>query len=156
MVRQQGRVGVTSTEITAAFLEERHVFENDNGATRVVIADVQAADNSLITIKGESPAGRLTPGLEYRFYGRWIDHHKHGRQFAFTSYVMETPAGKRAVVVYLKQCKGIGYAVAAKIWDAFGEHSVEKLRTDPKAVAKAVKGFTVAKAVEASELLATQ
>ena len=107
-------------EIAVTFVGESVFFLNDGGATRVIIGRAVAADGTEITIKGEAGERQLVAGLPYRFYGRLVQHHKYGEQFAFTSFVKETPVTEDAIVAYLKQCHGIGRAVARKIWDAYG------------------------------------
>ena len=144
---------MSSTELTATFLYERHVFLNDGGAVRVIIADAQLANDEMVTLRGEAHEGQLSQGLDYRFYGSWVDHHKHGRQFVFKSFVMEEPAGQRAVVTYLQQCKGIGYVVAKRLWDSHGDDAVRWLRTAPKEVAQNTKGLSAKIAEQASEFL---
>lgn len=154
-------------EITGTFIRESHVFESDDGVTRTIIGELQVRQPSgavpgdgqpdyyvdTVRIKGEAAEGELVPGLAYRLYGRTADHWKHGPQFQFDSFVVDQPAGERAVRIYLEQCDGIGPKKAAAIWAEYGNESIEMLRTRPIDVATQVKILKIEKAIAAAEYL---
>jgi exodeoxyribonuclease V alpha subunit len=149
-------------EIVATFNRERHVFDNEDTGTRVIIGEGTIAneeegdvsdDGKEVVLRGEAREGALKCGLMYRFYGRDVEHPRFGAQFAFTSFVLQEPAGKRAVTVYLQQCEGIGMVVASRLWDQYGDQAVKKLRTDPAAVAAEIKGLTLDRANAAADFL---
>ncbi len=108
------------------------------------------------TLRGRAAEGDLTPGLVYRFWGRWTNHDKYGWQFAFRHFVKVTPHGRRGVVKYLQKAPGIGPAMASKIYELFGDKSMEFIRDNPSRVSQLVKGFKLEKAEEAAEWLADQ
>lgn len=130
-------------ELSVTFRKERRVFWNDSGETRVVIADADeetpSGEVNEITLRGEAAEGDLVSGLQYRFWGAWVTHHKHGRQFLFTTFLEESPATQSAILTYLQQCRGIGYMTAKKIYTAFGDKAVNRLADSPDEVAAAVK-----------------
>ncbi len=127
-------------------------------------ADSLGGLNELLTspdgmiVKTDCPEGELVGGLSYRFYGRWVDHERHGRQFQAKTYVRCQPHGKAGVIRYLTTTcagHGVGQATALKLWDKFGGDAVRILREEPE-VAVAAAGmphFTDEKATAASAIL---
>lgn len=110
-------------------------WENDDG-TQTIIGVVEGADNDdRVDIKGSIYPNQLVRNLTYRFFGYVKTHPTYGDQFCFESFVIETPAGEEAIVAYLCQCKGIGPVTARKIFEVFGNESVQVLREQPDAVA---------------------
>lgn len=148
-------------EIVATFERERHVFHNEGGDTRVIIGEGVIVDpgdgtetaGNPITVKGEAREGALKCGLDYRFFGRDIEHPKHGKQFAFTSFTLQEPAGKKAVTVYLQQIPGIGMVVANRLWEKYGNRATKALRELPEVCAAEIKGLSESVAEYASEFL---
>lgn len=153
-------------EIVAEFRKERQFFQNDD--SRVIIGeaihecDAISEENEFgeqwqsaptITIKGEAEDRQLRQGLTYRFYGHWFEHHRYGRQFAFTAFILEEPATENAVVCYLQLCRGIGPGTAQRMFDLYGSDAIKTLREDPERVAAEVKSMTPEKAAEASRRL---
>lgn len=62
---------------------------------------------------------------------------------------------KDATLSTLISVKGIGPALAKKIWDAFGESAVQRLVDDPTEAALSVSGLSKATAIRAGEILRT-
>lgn len=105
-------------------------------------------------VKGPIEGNGLTPSTAYRFLGRWETHHKHGEQFAFSTYVLDTPADPNGQIKYLADnCKGVGRAKAARLVEQFGSATVEIVRTDSSRVA-ATGIITADQAREAADALA--
>lgn len=104
-----------------------------------VIARMLGDKGESFTVKGPGDAGpALQSGLSYRFYGRWAEHERYGRQFTFDAYTPCLPADRRGVIAYLTSvAEGVGEKRAAKLWELYGEFAVETLRTNPEAVAEA-------------------
>jgi exodeoxyribonuclease V alpha subunit len=114
---------------------------------------------SCVIVKADVPdTDPLVGGLSYRFYGRWIEHERHGRQFQAKTFVRVQPHGKAGVIRYLTiTCAGhgVGHATALRLWDKFGGDAVRILREEPE-VAVAAAGmphFTDEKATAASAVL---
>ena len=111
-----------------------------------------------VIVKAEAPDGELVGGLSYRFYGHWVTHEKHGKQFQAKTYVRVQPHGKAGVIRYLTTTcagHGVGHATAAKLWEKFQGDAVRILREEPEVAAAAVgmPHFTDTKAVAASGVL---
>ena len=140
-------------ELVATVKWERVAFENEDGS-RTAIIDAMA-DSGAIVLRGPAAEGELTRGLEYRFIGRWVEHHKYGRQFAFTSFVLEEPAREEAVIAYLQQCRGIGPSTAALLWQKYGPDAVRMLREKPHEASVGIPRFSPKMAEEAAAKLRT-
>jgi len=149
-------------ELTAVFCGIRRgcEWQNDDGSltiigsARIALSDAASPCGKMIDIKGQIPCrDSLTDGLTYRFYGQTKTHPKYGDQFCFESFVVEAPVGQEAVCAYLSQCRGIGPKAAFAMWQKWGEDAVETLRERPEEVVPLIRGFTVEKAIAASDLL---
>lgn len=109
-------------------------------------------------VKGPADEGDLVRGLPFRFYGRWEEHPKYGRQFAFKVFCVDQPHSREGIVNYLLKfvegC-GIGHAKAHALWEAYGPDAIRVLRTQPKQAAKAV-GLKIEQAEKAAEQLRDQ
>lgn len=108
-----------------------------------------------VGIKGNPPSSGLTPGLTYRFGGKWKDDPKWGKQFEFRFAVEHLPASRSGVVEYLRRyAPGVGVSVANQLCDEFGPaEAVSVLKRDPISAAKAVRGLSVERAEQAAEAL---
>lgn len=131
-------------ELCGEFSYEKCVFGTDDDRTIIGLLEDKT------TIKGKAREGDLEAGMTYRFYGYWFHHEKFGKQFAFHSFVVAQPLGKRGTVAYLQRGPGIGRRRAEQIWEAFGPGSLEVLRTKPDEVAAKINGLTPEKAREAA------
>ena len=135
-----------------------------SGDERTIVADARflnkesrsPAGEPGVTIKGRASESELQSGLEYRFVGRWREHHKHGWQFCFDSFVLSKPSSRRGIVAYLKTAPGIGPGIARRIYDEYGSDSVESIRLDPLGVAHNVERLSPNRAQHASEFLTEQ
>lgn len=141
-------------EITGVFLGEKNRWD----MTIIGQIDTAAGDSALIrsilTIKGSADEFELEEGLTYRFYGRYTEHPKWGRQFHFQTFTVATPHGKRGVVSYLQHAPGIGKAIAEALWAEFGTDAVEKLRETPEECAAEIPRLSVEAAIGAAKFLA--
>ena len=121
------------------------------------LADLMNSPSGVI-VKTDCPENELVSGLSYRFYGHWVEHDRHGRQFQAKTYVRVQPHGKAGVLRYLTTTcagHGVGHATAQKLWDKFQGDAVRILREEP-GVAVAAAGmphFTDEKAAAASVVL---
>ena len=123
----------TPPELVAAFVCQ--VWRAEDGSA--VIAQVRDQQGRTHTVKGPPDAGpTLAPGVTYRFLGRWEEHDKYGRQFAFQAFSARAGGDKRGVVAYLQAvADNVGEKRAERLWDAYGPLAVEALRNDPEDVA---------------------
>ncbi len=104
-------------------------------------------------VKGKIDGQPLELGTPYRFLGQWTRHAKHGEQFAFDTFVRDTPLTRAGVVKYLTdECPGIGRKKAVQLCEEFGPATVEVVRTQPDRIA--ARGYlTNDQAAEAAEAL---
>ena len=75
-----------------------------------------------------------TDKLRYEMRGRWSKNPKFGLQFEVESYDEVIIPSKEGIVAYLSsgQIKGVGPVTAERIYDAFGEETLEVLDRDPE------------------------
>lgn len=112
-------------------------------------------------VKGNAYEGRYpTPGLDYRFLGTWESHPRFGRQFRFSSFAMQEPRTREAVIAYILRYTttcGLGPTTTARIVDAYGpEKALAVLKWEPERVAKEIKGFSLANAKVAAAQLQSE
>ena len=149
-------------ELTLTYRYERIRFANGSEDTGTAILEcLKPADDSLtdlldntVIVKCECGPNDFCQGLEYRFYGRWVTHHKHGRQFQAKTFVRTQPHSQQGIIRYLQQAPWVGMAVAKKLWEKFGSDAVRIMREQPDVAVAAVGGsFTADRAAEASQYL---
>ena len=138
-------------EFIATFLRERIAFENPNSRTAICVVRDEHGEEQ--TVKGDVAEGALSRDMPYRFFGRWSNHWKHGRQFVFSTFVADEPATQEAIVAYLRRCPGIGPATAYCLWEEFGNDAVRTLRESPGAACVTIPRFTGKMARKAAEYL---
>lgn len=156
-------------EIRAIYRGERFRFDGGGYASiPTIIGEAQLTDRGnsngvkikdgdTITIKGQIDDS-LSTNQTYRFMGRWTEYfNKRLRaketQFAFNSYILDQPASREAVVSYLIEAgrsRGIGHAMAGKLWDAWGADSIRRLRDDHESIREVFPSFDLAKAEQMS------
>lgn len=137
-----------------------YVFDNGDDR-RCVIGSLRLLNREQTTLRGYAAEHELIGGVTYRFYGHFRNHPKHGRQFAFNSFVEEAPVDEDSVLAYLTQCRkpergSITDRVARALFEEFGLESISKLIADPVGAAMNVKQWGAEKAAIASEYLRTQ
>lgn len=144
-------------EVTLTYLSERIRFDGSN--TAILLCQMERCDSldvcmQDLVVKCECEPDELVSGLSYRFYGRYTEHHKYGRQFVAKTFVRTMPHSRAGIVRYLMQAPRVGQITALALWDKFGGDAVRILREQPDVAAVAVGGsFTVARAEEAAEYL---
>lgn len=84
-------------------------------------------NNEHETFKGNFP---VEDNQKYDIYGKVTIDKKYGKQIQVISLVPITEIDKSDLNSYLKTFKGIGPAKAKKILDAFGENTLEVIKTD--------------------------
>jgi len=148
-------------ELTAVFCSEDYVFENDGPDNRAVVITVKLPNRQTLRCRGVAADGAFNKGLQYRLFGHYTTHAKYGRQFAFNSFVEETPLDPEAVVAYLMQCRGvergsISMRVAEALVEKYGVEAVEKLIENPVEAADGIKLWDATKAAIAAGILQKQ
>lgn len=147
-------------EITGIFIHERNRWD------QTIIGEIDAAVNgangaaangaavrNILAVKGPAEEFELEAGITYRFYGRYVEHPRYGRQFHFQTFTVAAPHGKRGVVSYLQHAPGIGKALADALWAEFGADAVETLRERPESCAATIARLSPEVAWEAARFL---
>jgi exodeoxyribonuclease V alpha subunit len=137
-------------ELLAQF--QHFTFRAEDDA--LCIARVRLPDGTPRTVKGSPDAGpRLQNGGTYRFHGRWEEHDRFGRQFAFVSFSAVATGDRNGVIAYLiSVAENVGEKRAAALWDRYGPLAVTVLRENPEQVT-AAGIMSVEQATEAAESL---
>lgn len=95
--------------------------------------------NDGTTVTGQTAAcPKLAAGSPYRFWGRWRQHQRHGRQFAFDAYTPIAPHDERGVLAYLEAfADGVGPKRSLQLWQAFGPDAVNVVAEHPERAVEA-------------------
>lgn len=113
--------------------------------------DIFEQECDIVTASDESH--EIQKGQSFRFWGRWTNHVRFGRQFKAETFIGIVPFTRNGIIRYLQRCVGIGPSTSQKLWTAYGPDAVRVLREDPERVVKA--GYLPrAKAMAAAEKLA--
>lgn len=107
-----------------------------------------------ITIKGKLEPCMCNNGMTFEISGHWENDSKYGRQFVFNNYSRKQPAGRWGTMAFLMQAEGIGETLAGRIWEAFGEESIDTMIEQPAMIASRVPGVRPDVADSAAEALA--
>ena len=85
----------------------------------------------------------IAENLRYRLNGHWAKHPKHGLQFEVEGYEEVISHTKEGIIGYLAsgQIKGVGPRIAEKIYDAFGQNTLEVLDQEPEKL-MAIRGIS--------------
>lgn len=127
----------------------REVFRFADGAGSI------HALNTGYNVVGPNLPGSLVPGVSYRFIGQWKEHKKYGQQFRYESFSIDPRLDRRSVICYLQTMlkgKFFGSVTAGKIFDEYGEQSLEVLRELPEKVAEDLR-LSLQRVREWSEVL---
>ncbi|MCQ2443040.1 MAG: ATP-dependent RecD-like DNA helicase [Oscillospiraceae bacterium] len=84
----------------------------------------------------------VTSKLRYALEGHWVKS-KYGPQYQVDSYTEVITPTKAGIIAYLSsgQIRGVGKKMAQRIYDAFGEHTLEILDKEPDKLLE-VKGIS--------------
>lgn len=158
---------MTHSEITATYLTERQRWPGTGtDSTDTIIGSVHAKSgcgfNNHFSVKGPAAVDALRVGCDYVFFGKWSDYKnrrtgKIEKQFHFTSFVMEEPASREAIIGYLThhgEGIGIGLSRATKLYETFGQDAVRICREEPFRVADTMHGRLSVNLKQAEELSA--
>ncbi len=98
-----------------------YTYYNDENGYSII----RLADNT--TVIGNLP--KINSGESVEFTGIWVTHPKYGRQFKVESYNVSYPTTRAGIINYLGSglIKGIGKSTAEKIYNQFGEQTLDIL-----------------------------
>ena len=76
----------------------------------------------------------LSANLRYKMQGSWNDDAKHGLQFEVQTYEEVINPTKSGIIAYLTsgQISGVGDTIAERIYEAFGDDTLEVLDNEPR------------------------
>lgn len=76
----------------------------------------------------------ITENIRYRLNGHWTKHPKHGLQFEVDDYEEVISHTREGIIGYLSsgQIKGVGPKIAEKIYDTFGQDTLDVLDHEPE------------------------
>ena len=126
-------------------IERITYYNEDNGYSVVKIMPdkpyprAQARDRT-VTVVGTMPA--LQEGESAQFTGEWVEDPRYGRQFRAGQVMPIAPQSEKGIVNYLSSgiVRGIGPRTAEKIYQQFGDKTVQILDEEPQRIHE-VKGL---------------
>lgn len=119
----------------------RILYSKPDSAYRMLLAENN--DSRTFVVAGQFPSEPHADAF-YEFSGT-VKESKGRRQLAVSSYHSVIPSGAEALITYLTTLPGLD-TKAYNIYEAFGDQSVEVLKTDPELVAKTVSGVGIKRA----------
>lgn len=125
-------------------------FQNEDGF--IIASFITDPFNPPVSILGNI----INPqtGLTYKLKGEFSNHPKFGKQFNFSSHESVLPTNPNGIFKYLvRMAKWVGPAIGNKLVDEFGTETLTVLKSDPKLIAKKIKGITIQKAIEIQKAL---
>lgn len=150
-----------NSEIIGVWVRTKNVF--DNGIDRrTVIGELKLPNGTRVTTRGYAAESELIDGVTYRLFGMMRNHHRYGDQFAFNSFVEESPIDEESVIAYLeKMCRhpergSVTHRVALALFELYGIAAIDKLIADPITASRSIKQWDAAKASLASNYLKSQ
>jgi exodeoxyribonuclease V alpha subunit len=90
----------------------------------------------------------VAAGGEYKFYGRFVTHARHGEQFEIAKYELLPPDNEQKIAAFIGGglIFGVGPATAKKIVKKFGRDTLDILASAPEKLS-AVRGISREKAL---------
>lgn len=107
---------------------------------------LDTAGNIIRQIKAVGYCLPITSGLRYDMQGHWSKNAKHGIQFEVENYEEVVIPNRQGIVTYLSsgQIRGIGPVLADRIYDSFGDDTLDILDREPEKLLS-VRGISEAK-----------
>lgn len=95
-----------------------------------------STEDDNITVTG--PAFDYEKGQKYLLTGNYVDHPRYGFQFSILTIERYLPDKRDDIISFLagKTFKGIGKKAAEKIYDHFGDDTLQILKDDPSKIAE--------------------
>lgn len=114
-------------EFTALITDERRRFN----ATSAIYNGLKDGEDPIQLIV-QCEADEITIGQNYRVTGTWKFSARWGHQFQVHEFIEAVPMSRSAVIYYLSKLPGIGPRTAAKIYDHFGENTLDQIMESPE------------------------
>lgn len=124
------------------------IYSNEKYGTSIAL--YKAKDDSIFTVTGV-----MLPTVKnvcYHFNGEWVNNQKYGIQFKASDYSEIVNSDRDSIISYLSSgiIKGIGKVTAARIYDRFGERTMEVFDTDIESL-RGIRGITEKKLIKIKE-----
>ena len=131
----------------------RIIFESNNSPYKVGLFRVKETNDSDLEIYVNKVIGftgsftEINDDVEYKLYGKLVDHPKYGIQFNVDYYEISIPSDNDKLILYLSSgmFKGIGVKTAKKIVEKFGSETINTIKDNYELLAE-VSGMTMSKA----------
>lgn len=123
------------TEI--AGIVEKILFSNKENGYTILILDLGKGKNETIVC---NQAG-IDLFNYVTFKGEYKENKKFGKQFVASSFVISHPKDNNQLESYLINFKGIGFVLAKRLIDFYGDNTLDVLNTNIESILE-VKGFT--------------
>lgn len=105
--------------------------------------------------KGSINPDLCIKGAQFEIHGAWEYSEQYKQdQFSFRNFSRIVPNGEWGVRAFLMNAGGIGDQISSRIWQAFGEDSIQSIIETPEIVCSKVPGLSIEVANAASESLA--
>ncbi len=114
---------------------ERMLFHQERAEGLFGVARVSMRGSPPFVAVGPLPT--VDAGQRLRLHGRWVDHPRHGKQFAAVAALPILPKSARGIEGFLASglVRGVGPVLARRIVRTFGEKTLETLDREPEKVA---------------------
>lgn len=112
-------------EITVRIYNERRRFSDSSAIYEGIY------ERRVVSLIIPAASDEITLGKDYAVSGTWKNHPKWGRQFLVDTFVESVPVTRDATIHYLAKLPGIGNVTARKIYDHYGENTLEKVVQNP-------------------------
>ena len=129
------------------------IFESNDGPYKVGLFrvketsgdDLEEYEGKIIGFTGSF--NEIDEDVDYKFYGKMVNHPKYGIQFNVEAYEISIPSDTDSLIIYLSSgiFKGIGTKTAKKIVNKFGKDTVNVIKEDYERLSE-VSGVNLSKA----------
>lgn len=128
---------------------DRIIFKNDSG---FIIGAFLDQHNNKFTAVGNMINPQID--MDYFFSGYWVEDHRYGEQFKFSSYETILPMDENGIYKYIvRVCKFVGSTIGNAIVNAYGAKTLEIMKNDPDRLAMEISGITLDRAKEIQAIL---
>lgn len=149
-----GKLASQKTEIVGVLVDVKFPASCEGfffGTIQIIVDGVPA---ERVKVCGNADPDELKLHLTYRWYGKWNDDEKWGRQFKVETFTIAKPHGRTGVIKYLQQAPHIGEATAIQLWNAFNSDAVRIAREHPEIIQSKISRLRIEQCQEISATLA--
>lgn len=130
------------------------IFESNNSPYKVGLFKVKETNDEDMLVYKDKVIGftgsfmEINEEVDYKLYGKMVNHPKYGTQYNVESYEISIPSDTDSLILYLSSglFKGVGLKTAKKIVERFGSDTLEVIRNDYESLAL-ISGMNMKKAL---------